>query len=195
MTSPLSLFPDFRDLLKELATADAEFVIVGGYAVSAWGHLRTTKDIDVLVRATPENAQRGHVALARFGAPLHDLTVADLAQPGTFFQIGLPPRRVDIITALPGISWEDAVTGAKLLEFNGVLMPIIGLAALLKNKRAVGRPEDKKDVRALEKIHGLVSPPPLRRRPRTTKKRSRKKPRGRRPRRPPRGAAGHYLIW
>lgn len=154
--SPLSLFPDFRDLLQELARARAEFVIVGGYAVSAWGHLRTTKDIDILVRATPENAQRVYTALARFGAPLHDLGVDDLAVPGTFFQIGLPPRRVDIITAIPAVTWEEALAGSKLLEFEGVAMPVIGLAALLKNKRSLGRAEDRKDVRELERIHGLA---------------------------------------
>jgi hypothetical protein len=157
------LFPDFRDLLTELARAGAEFVIVGGYAVSAWGHLRTTKDIDGLIRATPDNARRVYAALARFGAPLHDLTVDDLAAPGTFFQIGLPPRRVDIISSLPAITWEEASTGTRKLEFDGVAMPVIGLEALLKNKRAVGRPEDKKDVRELERIHGITPPRPARR--------------------------------
>lgn len=159
MTPPLALFPDFRDLLVELSRAGAEFVIVGGYAVSAWGHLRTTKDIDVLIHATPANARRVYTALARFGAPLHDLTVADLEAPGTFFQIGLPPRRIDIISSLPAITWEEAMDGAQHLKFDDVSMPVIGLAALLKNKRAVGRPEDKRDVRELEKIHGIKDVP------------------------------------
>ena len=157
--SPLALFPDFRDLLVELARAHAEFVVVGGYAVSAWGHLRTTKDIDVLVHATPENARRVYVALARFGAPLHDLGVDDLSTPGTFFQIGLPPRRIDIITDIPAVTWDEAIDGSKHLDFDGVILPVIGLAALLRNKRAVGRPEDRKDVRELERIHGLAPAP------------------------------------
>jgi hypothetical protein len=90
----IRLYDDFRDLLVELADAKAEFVVLGGHAVGFHGHPRATKDLDVLVRATDENAARVYRALARFGAPIHsfDVAEADFATYDGVLQIGLPPQ-------------------------------------------------------------------------------------------------------
>src|ERR1051326_4494438 len=95
---------DFRDLLAEFNAQGVEYLIVGAYALAAHGHVRATKDLDVWVRPDAENAKRVLRALKEFGAPLHDLTDADLANPGTVFQIGVPPLRIDVITMIDGVS-------------------------------------------------------------------------------------------
>jgi hypothetical protein len=95
--------PDFSDMLSTLNAEGVEYLVVGGYALGAHGLPRATKDIDIWVRPTAENAERAFRALARFGAPLHGLTMADLASKGTVFQIGVPPLRIDILTMIDGI--------------------------------------------------------------------------------------------
>lgn len=92
----IELPDDFRDLLIELADAGAEFVVVGGHAVAFHGHPRATKDLDVLVRATNNNAAKVYRALAAFGAPLSSFEIAesDFATYDGVLQIGLPPRRI-----------------------------------------------------------------------------------------------------
>jgi hypothetical protein len=165
----IELHPDFSDMLRELSAAGADFLLVGGYAVGAWGHIRATKDLDIFVRPSSVNAPKVYAALARFGAPLHDLAVADLAEPGLVFQIGVPPRRIDVITAIEGVTFDEACVERRILDVGAVRVPLIGLAALLKNKRSVGRPEDQRDVRELEKVHDL-SPAPAQPRRRPAKK-------------------------
>ncbi|MDX2022265.1 MAG: hypothetical protein SF187_18660 [Deltaproteobacteria bacterium] len=144
---------DFRDLLLELADARAEFVIVGGYAVAFHGHPRATKDIDILVRPDPANARRVYNALARFGAPLSALEVAaeDFAEYGGVLQIGLPPFRIDVINSASGITFDEAIEEGRQLNLDGRMIPVIGLKALLKNKRASGRAQDLADVQALHR--------------------------------------------
>lgn len=142
---------DFRDLLIELADAGAEFVLVGGHAVAFHGHPRATKDMDVLVRANTSNAERVYRALAAFGAPLEAFQVgaADFSSYEGVLQIGLPPRRVDILNRADGISFDEAVAEGAGFTLEGRTIPVIGRAALLKNKRASGRAQDIADVEAL----------------------------------------------
>jgi len=149
----IELAQDFQDLLIELADADAEFVVVGGYAVAFHGHVRATKDLDVFVRATRENAEKVYRALAEFGAPLEhfDVTVGDFSGYGGVLQIGLPPRRIDIISKVSGITFEDAIDDKRSFELDGRRIPVIGLEALVKNKTAAGRAQDLADVESLEK--------------------------------------------
>lgn len=150
----IELAEDFRDLLVELADANAEFVVLGGHAVAFHGHPRATKDLDVFVRATPANAHKVYAALANFGAPLaaFEVVEADFASYDGVLQIGLPPRRVDIINRADGISFDEAVAEGRTFPIEGRNIPIIGLAALLKNKRAAARDQDLADVSALEAI-------------------------------------------
>jgi hypothetical protein len=150
----IELPDDFRDLLIELHDAGAEFVVLGGHAVAFHGHPRATKDMDVLVRATRANATRVYQALAAFGAPLQAFEVgeADFAAYDGVLQIGLPPRRIDIINRADGISFDDAMAAGDTFELEGRRIPIIGLAALRQNKRASGRPQDLADLAALDAV-------------------------------------------
>ena len=143
--------PDFSDMLSTLSEEGVEYLLVGGYALGAHGLPRATKDIDIWVRPTTENAARAFRALARFGAPLQGLTVGDLARKGTILQIGVPPHRIDVMTMIDGVEFEEAWPGRTATEVNGVRIPVIGRAALIRNKRASGRPQDLADVARLEK--------------------------------------------
>lgn len=152
----IELPADFRDLLVALADAGAEFAVLGGHAVAFHGHPRATKDLDVLVRAVPENAGRVYQALAAFGAPLDQFEIAagDFATYDGVLQIGLPPRRIDIMNRATGITFDEAIADGDTFEIEGRAIPVIGLGALLKNKRAAARPQDLADVSALAGIRG-----------------------------------------
>ena len=147
----IELPDDFRDLLLELADAGVQFVLVGGHAVAFHGHPRATKDMDILIRADNSNAERVYRALAAFGAPLETFEVqaADFAAYDGVLQIGLPPRRIDILNRADGITFEEAVAERACFTLDGRTIPVIGRAALLKNKRAAGRPQDIADVEAI----------------------------------------------
>jgi len=144
---------DFRDLLVELDEAGAEFIIVGGYAVAYHGHVRATKGIDVLVRSTPENAERVYAALARFGAPLASfaVTAGDFATYDGVLQFGIAPLRADILNRIVGVTFDEAIASAESIEVDGRRIPVLGLDALLRAKRAAGRPKDLLDVTELER--------------------------------------------
>jgi predicted nucleotidyltransferase len=142
---------DFRDLLRELVDAEVDFVVVGAFALAFHGAPRASGDIDVFVRPSPENAQRLIRALAQFGAPIGSAQVseADFARPGMIYQIGLPPRRIDLLTEISGVSFDEAWLSREPSEIDGRTVCFIGRDALLKNKRAAGRPKDLADVARL----------------------------------------------
>lgn len=140
---------DFIDLLRELSVAEAKFLIVGAYAVSWHGKPRSTGDLDVFVERTPENAARVWRALERFGAPLQNLTARDLESPDLVYQVGIPPRRVDLLTSLTGVSFEEAWSGRVAGRMGELECPFIGREALVRNKRALGRPRDLMDLENL----------------------------------------------
>lgn len=100
--------PDFKDLLSAFNAQSVEFLVVGAHALAAHGYVRATGDLDVWVRPVPENARRVMAALDSFGAPLAGLTTEDLTRPGTVFQIGVAPIRIDVLTAIDGVAFEDA---------------------------------------------------------------------------------------
>ncbi len=147
----IELFDDFRDILIELHNAGARFVVLGGHAVAFHGHPRATKDLDVLVEANAENAARVYAALAAFGAPLSafEVGVQDFASYDGVLQLGVPPRRIDIINRADGITFAEAVADGESFTLQGCQIPVIGRSALIKNKRAAGRPQDIADVKAL----------------------------------------------
>ncbi len=146
--------PDFLDLLECLRVAHADFLVVGAFALSQHGLPRATGDLDVFVRANAENAPRVLAALRAFGAPLESagLTLDDLNHPGTTYQMGLPPRRIDLLTQLSGLDFDEAWTGRVERPIAGGLVAFLGREALLKNKRASARPKDLADVAALEAL-------------------------------------------
>ncbi len=143
--------PDFLDILRALSAANARFLVVGAYAVSVHAEPRATGDLDLWIERTPDNAARVHAALRSFGAPLQDLSVADLAKPDIVFQIGLPPRRVDVLTSITGVTFEEAWPGRVHVIYGDVNVPVIGRDALLVNKRTLGRPKDLLDIDLLER--------------------------------------------
>ena len=151
MESPC-LFDDTRDLLAALDAAGAEYVIVGAHALAAHGLPRATADFDVLVRPSRANASRVLSALVAFGAPVaaHGVSAADLEQPGLVYQLGLPPRRIDVLTSISGVDFEEAWATRLSFEVDGVTLQVLGRDALIRNKRASGRDKDLLDVRALE---------------------------------------------
>jgi len=142
---------DFRDLLVELLRADARFLIVGAHALGVHGVPRATVDLDVWIDPAPENARRIWVALAAFGAPLETLQVreADFTRPEMVVQFGLPPYRIDILTGVSGVSFEEAWNERIEDQYEGVRVPFIGRAALIRNKRASGRMKDLADLESL----------------------------------------------
>jgi hypothetical protein len=152
MTGTPELNDDFVDFLIGLRAAGVEFLIVGAHALAAHGVVRSTGDLDVLVRPTDENSIRVFAALRSFGAPLaaHGITAADFARAGTVYQLGLPPRRIDILTLISGVTFEQALADSMSVAVGGVEFRVPNRAALLVNKRASGRPKDLEDARRLE---------------------------------------------
>ena len=145
---------DFRDLLRELTDCSVEFVIVGAYALAFHGAPRASGDIDIFVRAEQTNAEKVWRALAAFGAPLQATSVVpeDFARPGTVYQIGLPPRRIDILTEISGVPFAEAWASRVPAQVDGRTVQFIGKDALLRNKQAAGRPKDLADVARLKML-------------------------------------------
>jgi len=145
---------DFRDILSAFCEEKVEFMLVGAYAVAAHGLPRATGDIDLWIKCSDINAERVWAALSNFGAPLQNLSKQDLLARGTVVQIGVTPRRIDILTQITGVEYEEAESQTVFIELEGMTIPVIGLAHLLKNKSAVGRPQDNADVARLEELSG-----------------------------------------
>jgi Nucleotidyl transferase of unknown function (DUF2204) len=141
---------DFRDILSAFCEEKVEFMLVGAYAVAAHGLPRATGDIDLWIKCSHENAQRVWRAVNKFGAPLSNLSVEDLSTPGTVIQLGVSPRRIDILTEITGVEFEEAQTQQLLVNIEGIEIPVIGRSHLIKNKKALGRPQDNADVARLE---------------------------------------------
>lgn len=160
MTDEPQLLEDSRDVLRALEEAGADFIVVGAHALAAHGIPRATGDFDVLVRPTAENARRVVQALEAFGAPLdaHGVGVDDFAAPGTVYQMGLPPRRVDVLTSISGVPFNEAWEGRLIVMIDDQAVPVLGRDSLIKNKLASGRAKDLLDVRALQRKEGARPP-------------------------------------
>ncbi len=143
---------DYKDMLQSLVDEKVSFLLVGAYALAAHGFPRATMDIDIWVMPSPENADAVLRAIRRFGTPLHNLTRADLEKEDTVFQIGLAPRRIDIITAASGLNFEETAARAITVKIEGMTVRIPSINDLIRNKRASGRTKDLADAEALEEI-------------------------------------------
>ncbi len=144
------LNPDFRDMLSALNAEHVEFLLVGAYALAAHGLPRATGDMDIWIRCSDENAQRVWRALQCFGAPLTDVTLDDLKTPNTVFQIGVAPRRIDILMSIDGVEFDEAWPQRMTVEVEGQTFAVLSRVHLLQNKKATGRPRDLADVAWLE---------------------------------------------
>src|SRR5688572_5920997 len=153
MTKLEGLNPDFRDVLLCFADGQVEFLIVGAYALGFHGAPRASGDIDLFVNPTRENARRVFDALIQFGAPVaaHGVSPADFERPGIVYQAGLPPRRIDVLTAISGVSFDEAWTSRVEAQIDMRSVFVIGREAFLKNKAACGRPKDLADAARLRR--------------------------------------------
>jgi hypothetical protein len=143
---------DYKEMLKTLVDERVNFLLVGAYAMAAHGYPRATMDIDIWIMPEPDNADAVLRAMRRFGAPLHNLTSADLVQKDTVFQIGVAPRRIDIITSASGLQFAEAYSHALRVEIEGIPIHVLSVADLIRNKRATGRTKDLADAEALENL-------------------------------------------
>jgi hypothetical protein len=150
----MMLNEDYKEMLQFLADEKVKFLLVGAYALAVHGYPRATMDIDIWVMPSPENAEAVLRALDRFGAPLHGLTSADLQKDDTIFQIGVAPRRIDIITGASGLDFTEVFANAIAIDIEGLDIPLKtpSLDDLIRNKKASGRTRDLADVEALERL-------------------------------------------
>ncbi len=142
----MELNPDFSDLLRAFLSGGAEFLVVGAHALSVHDRARATKDLDVWIRPTRENAERVWRALASFGAPVDSLTVEDLIDEDTIFQIGVASIRIDVLTSITGVNFDDGWPKRIEVERDGLPVPFIGVGDFLTNKDAAGRDQDRVDA-------------------------------------------------
>lgn len=142
--------PDFKELLLAFNAHDVEYLIVGAHALAVYGHVRATKDLDIWVRPEEANAHKVLLALLDFGAPLSGLTAEDLSRKETIFQIGLPPIRVDVITGIDGVEFEEAWLDRVDTSFAGVPAFVLSRHHLITNKKTSARLQDLADVQQLE---------------------------------------------
>ncbi len=143
--------PDFKDLLSTFNAHGVEYLVVGAHALAAHGCVRATGDLDVWVRPEAGNAECVMKALLAFGAPLRDLSAQDLTRPGTIFQIGVAPLRIDILTGIDAVGFDEAWASRFPARFAGEPASVLSVQHLIRNKRAVGRSQDLADVEWLEK--------------------------------------------
>lgn len=142
---------DFRDFLAVLHQEGARFLVVGAHALGAHGVSRATADLDVWVEPTSDNAEKVWRALVRFGAPLDALGVSlsDLSTPDQVIQLGIPPARIDLLTGVSGVTFEEAWSDRLEAPFGLLTVPFLGRASFLRNKRATGRLRDLADLEEL----------------------------------------------
>ena len=141
--------PDFRELLALLNAKGVDFIVVGGYALAFHGAPRFTGDLDILVRPEPANAERIIVALHSFGFESLDLAPRDFIDEERVIQLGVAPVRIDLMTSLTGVSWDEADAGKISGHYGDVAVFYLGRDQLIKNKRAIGRHRDLADLEAL----------------------------------------------
>ena len=147
---------DFIDMLTSLRDNGVSFLVVGAYALAAHGVPRATGHIDILAEPTATNAANVLRALAQFGAPVsaHGVTAKDFEKANAVYQIGLPPCRIDLLTSISGVDFQQANADAKVGHIGPCEVRFIGREALITNKRATGRMKDLADVELLERLKG-----------------------------------------
>jgi hypothetical protein len=141
--------PDFRELLALFNAHHVEYLIVGGYALAFHGAPRFTGDLDIFVKPDPGNAQRILAALKAFGFASVGLSTSDFARLDQVVQLGVPPVRIDLLTSLTGVSWDEAFADRTPGSYGGVPVDYIGREQFIANKRATGRKKDLADLEGL----------------------------------------------
>lgn len=142
---------DYKEMLQLLLEEQVDFMIVGAYALGAHGYPRATGDIDIWVKPNNINSKKLYKALARFGAPLGQIHIDEFSSKGIIFQIGVIPRRIDIITKIDGVTYEEADEDKLIVEIEDLKIPVISLEKFIRNKMATGREKDRLDIKILTK--------------------------------------------
>jgi hypothetical protein len=145
------LNPDFKEMLSCLKDEEVDFIIVGAYALAAHGFPRATGDIDIWVRNSSENAQKIMRALMRFGAPTSHLSEEDFTAPDIIVQLGVEPCRIDLLTGIDGVEFDEAWKNKVSITIDELEIDILSKEDLLRNKQATGRDKDQGDIVWLEK--------------------------------------------
>ena len=138
---------DYKEMLQILLNNKVRFLVVGAYAMGAYGYPRATGDIDIWVEASPENSEKIHQSLSEFGAPLSEVTKTTFCEEGIVFQIGVAPRRIDIITKIDGVDFNKAYSDKQKIEIEGIKIPFLSKEDLIKNKESTGREKDQLDAK------------------------------------------------
>lgn len=146
----MAINPDFRDLFSEFNAASVEYLVIGAHAVAYYAEPRYTKDLDVWVRPSADNAERVFRALTSFGAPMIGVTPASFADPELIYQIGVAPNRIDIMMGIAGVEFEQAWPNRVESTYGGVPIHLIGKADLIRAKQASGRAQDALDIQRLQ---------------------------------------------
>ena len=141
---------DYKEMLSILLKEKVEFFLVGAYALAVHGFPRATGDIDIFIRASKNNAKKVYNALTEFGAPLKNIKPEDFEKSGTIFQIGVPPRRIDIINHLDGVTFDEVEKDKLVVKIDELSIPIISKNKLIINKESTGRDKDKLDAQDLK---------------------------------------------
>jgi hypothetical protein len=144
------LNPDFREFVQSLNASQAHYLVVGGYAVAFHGHPRYTKDMDVWIESSSENAAKVVAALDKFGFGSLGLHATDFLMPNQIIQLGYPPNRIDLLTTLSGVDFMSCYVARVVVDVEGVSVTFIDLDNLRKNKKASGRLQDLADLENLE---------------------------------------------
>jgi hypothetical protein len=145
----MEIQPDYKELLELLNAHNVDYIIVGAYALAFHGAPRFTGDIDIFVKPDPENAERILAVLKEFGFGSLDLDKSDFQQPDQVIQLGVPPVRVDLLTSLTGVPWQQAYSGKVKAAYGDVPVYFLGRSEFIANKKALGRKKDLADIEAL----------------------------------------------
>lgn len=146
----MRLSSDLREFLESLNSRDIDYVIVGAHSLAFHGRPRYTGDLDILVRSTSQNAAKLVNLLNQFGFADSGFKESDFTEPEQMIQLGRPPNRIDLLTSISGVSTEDAFATRVSAQLDGIPVFVLSKDALIRNKRAVGRPQDLADLDALE---------------------------------------------
>ncbi len=140
---------DYKEMLQILLNNKVKFLVVGAYAMGIHGYPRATGDLDIWVEASTENSEKIYQSLSEFGAPLSEVTKSTFCEQGIVFQIGVAPRRIDIITKIDGVEFRKTSSNKQEIEVEGIKIPFLSKEDLIKNKESTGREKDKLDAKYL----------------------------------------------
>lgn len=142
---------DYKDILRVLLRNRVRFLVVGAYSMAVHGYPRATGDVDIWIETSKGNSARVYKSLKEFGAPLCEICENTFAKKGVVFQIGVAPRRIDIITKISGVRFDEAYPDRKTVKIEGLKVPFLSKKDLIKNKLSTGREKDKLDAEELRK--------------------------------------------